>query len=93
MDNTKFAGVNVRTTKEGFALDQTEYIEKVTPLPNDCTFSDFMSKRTQLSWISHTRPEICCSVNMAAQVTNTSFSDEKIGALNKMIKHLKSNAS
>jgi hypothetical protein len=65
----------------------------VTPLPKDCTFSDFMSKRAQLSWISHTRPEICCAVNMAAQVANSSFSDEKISALNKVIKHLKSNTS
>jgi hypothetical protein len=93
MDNTKFEGVNIRTTKEGFTLDQTDYIEKVTPLPKDYIFSDFMSKRAQLSWISHTRPEICCAVNMAAQVTNTSFSDEKICALNKVTKHLKSNAS
>jgi hypothetical protein len=59
MYNTNFAGVNIRTTKEGFTLDQTEYIEKVKPLPKDCTFSDLTSKRAQLSWISHTRPEIC----------------------------------
>jgi Reverse transcriptase (RNA-dependent DNA polymerase) len=65
-DNNNFTGVNIRATEEGFKLDQKDYIEKLKPLLKYCTFSDFMSKRAQLSWISHTRPEICCAVNMAA---------------------------
>jgi Reverse transcriptase (RNA-dependent DNA polymerase) len=90
MDNTKFAGVNITTTDEGFDLDQNDYIARITLLSIDCNFTDFRSKRAQLSWITHTRPEICCAVNMASQVTEKSFSVQKINDLNKVIKHLKS---
>ena len=93
MDSTKFAGVNIQTTAEGFDLDQIDYISKMTLLSIDCTFTEFRSKRAQLSWITHTRPEICCAVNMAAQVTEKSFTIQKINDLNKVIKHLRRNPS
>jgi hypothetical protein len=93
MDNTKFSGVNITTTDEGFDLDQNDYIARIKLLSIDCNFTDFRSKRAQLSWITHTRPEICCAVNMASQVTEKSFSVQKINDLNKVIKHLKSSPS
>jgi hypothetical protein len=87
--HTKFAGVNIQTTANGYDLDQIDYISEITLLSNDCTFTEFRSKRAQLSWITHTWPKICCAVNMAAQVTEKSFTIQKINDLNKVIKHLK----
>jgi hypothetical protein len=43
------------------------------PLKNDATFSDFRSFRAKLSWVTQTRPDISCTVALAAQITANSF--------------------
>jgi hypothetical protein len=62
---------------------------KITLLSTDCTFTDSRSKRAQPSWITHTRTKYAAKFNMAAQVTEKSFTIQKINELNKVIKHLK----
>jgi Reverse transcriptase (RNA-dependent DNA polymerase) len=93
MDNNKFAGVNIVTKSAGFETQQRDYIEKLSILPTEAPFSDFRSKRAQLAWITHTRPDICCAVNMAAQVTEGKYTEKNINDLNKTIIHLKKDPS
>ncbi len=76
MDKFTFAGVQVKTVKNGILLHQKQYAETITPLPADCTFRDFRSKRQQLAWLTHTRPGIATAVNQAAQVTEQKFQCE-----------------
>ena len=45
--------------------------------------------RARLSWTTHTRPDIACSVSMAAQVTDTTFEEKHVKELNDVIKFLK----
>lgn len=89
MDNTTFAGVKVKTVENGFELSQEQYVKKIKVLSTDCSFKEFRSLRHQLAWLTHTRPEICCTVNMAAQVTETKFSSDHIKAINRVVKHVK----
>ncbi len=89
MAPTKFAGVLVSISNEGVTLNQSEYIQRLTILPEDCTFHDLRSMRAKLAWITHTRPDISCAVNMAAQVTEATMSMDHTKALNKVIKHLR----
>lgn len=93
VDNTTFAGVRVKTTNDEFELTQEHYTKKLKILLLDCSFSDFRSLRHQLAWLTHTRPEIYCSVNMAAQVTEQKFTTDHIKAINKVVKHVKGHPS
>lgn len=93
MDNTLFAGVKIKTTSDGFSLSQEHYTKCLRILPKDCTFSDFRSLRHKLAWLTHTRPEICCAVNMAAQVTEKSFNEDHIKAFNRVATHVSKNPS
>jgi hypothetical protein len=45
--------------------------------------------RARLSWTTHNRPDIACSVSMAAQVTDITFEENHVKALNDVIKFLK----
>ena len=85
-----FAGVDIIPKTDGFEISQDKHIEKITILPTDCSFSDFRSKRAQLAWIVHTRPEISFCVSTSAQVTESTMTPEHVKRLNKAIKHVKS---
>ncbi len=86
MDNFTFAGVQVKTVKNGILLHENQYAETITPLPADCSFRDFRSKRQQLSWLTQTRLGIATAVNQAAQVTEQNFNANHTTLLNKVVK-------
>ena len=54
--------------------DQTDPIERMQLLPDDVHFDAFCSSRGALAWITHTRSEIACYANEAAQVTESFWS-------------------
>ena len=89
-DNTRFAGVYINTQKNGFLLHQKEYIKRLKKASTSSTFREFRSTRAQTTWMIHTRPDICCTVNMLAQVTEANFNKKHIRLLNKIINQLKS---
>lgn len=88
LDNMKFSGINISTTRSGMELHQWHYISQIKALPTDSTYSDFLSSRAKMSWLVHTRPDIVCSVAFLAQVTNDTFSSDTIKAHNKVVTHL-----
>lgn len=53
------------------------------------SFSDFRSKRQELAWLTHTRPDIACAVNKASQVTEENISEDDIKKINKVVKTAK----
>ena len=93
MDNTRFAGVYIETKQNGFVVNQKSYSERLSRLNADCIFADFRSARAQLAWLIHTRPSIACDISMAAQVTESSFVEKHINALNKVIKNVELDSS
>jgi len=58
-------------------------------MPHDVSFDKFRSVRAALSWLCHSRPDICCDVNRACQVTDKSFELRHVKALNKTIRRVR----
>jgi len=55
----------------------------------DTSFETFVSARATLAWVAHSRPDLCCAINRAAQVTSTSFCNRHIQEFNKAVKYAK----
>lgn len=83
LDDANFAGVRVKATEFGFKFSQENYARGLRILPTDKNFGDFKSLRHKLAWLTHTRPEICCAVNTAAQVTEEKFGKDSVKLINK----------
>jgi hypothetical protein len=69
-DKLVFTGLEIDASSTDSTISQDGYIKRLTFLRNGCNFSDFRSMRAQLSWTTHTRPYIACSVSTEAQVTD-----------------------
>jgi len=91
LDTFTFAGVELKTTSHGILLHQSTYAAEVQLLKLDSSYEAFRSRRARLGWLTHTSPDICCGVSMAAQVTVDTFSPACITSLNKMVKALRRN--
>jgi hypothetical protein len=90
-DNFKFLGITVRSlAKSWFSISQAEYIAGLEPLVEDCSLIEFRSRRQQLGWLVHTRPDIACGVSFLSQVTNPSSEASK--ALNSVLRYVKRSA-
>ena len=85
-DDIDFLGVHVSTngTENGreFLISQPEYVGKVTLVPMDMFFERFRSSRASFGWFAHIRPDLCCAINRAAQVTRETFQKRRIEELN-----------
>ena len=92
-NKVKFLGVKIVTRRENnktwFEMNQIGYIERLQQIPVNAAFERFRSVRASLSWLCHTRPDICCAVNRACQVVEKKFNKSKIRAINKLIQRLK----
>lgn len=91
-DNVEFLGVKVTTdngVERRFLQSQADYIKNLLPAPLDATFGHFTSVRASLAWVAHSRPNLCCYINRAVQVTEASYSETHRKELNKPIKYSK----
>ena len=93
-DHVEFVGINIRTVteKDGsrtFLANQQHYLAKLKTVPLDSKFEFFRSVRSCVSWLTHTRPDLCCTSNRASQVTKENFSVSDIKQLNDAINCVK----
>jgi len=90
MDNMEFVGVRVTSTPapapRTFTLDQGQYAATLTPLPLDASYKRFTSVRAAVAWLGHTRPDLCCAINKAAQVSEATCEQRHVRALNAAVK-------
>ena len=91
-NNADFLALQVLTkvAKDGSRLletSQPQHLEKLKPIDEGTTFEQFQSVRAAVAWIAHTRPDLYCSINLAAQVTNKTFGKSCVTELNKAINH------
>ena len=77
-ENFKFAGIQIERTEDGYMMHQEKYAVSLTPLSLDCTFKQFRSRRHELAWLKHTRPDLCAAVNLLAQVTEAKFARQHV---------------
>lgn len=68
-----------------FIIHQKSFADRITPLETDISFSDLRSKRQELAWLVHTRPDLACAVNISAQVKKDEFCTEDIKNINKIV--------
>jgi len=88
LDDAEYVGVRVTTAKNTsprLAIDQCIYAVAVKRLPADATFLAFRSVRASVAWLTHTRPDLCCGINLAAQVTEALYGPDAIRNLNVLI--------
>ena len=76
-----------------FELNQCSYIDQLQQIPSNADFTIYRSARAKVSWICHTRPDICCAVNRACQVSELKFQKRHIRSLNKLIRRIKNSKS
>ena len=89
-NNTKFAGVSIEKDDSSFHLHMKEFLDSLSQLSKTASFKDFRSLRAKLAWLVHVRPDICCAVALASQVTEDTFCEKSVSVINKVLTHLKS---
>ena len=90
-DKVQFAGIKIESTPNGFQVHQKHYISMIEEISKEGSFKDSRSLRAQLSWDTHSRPDITCSIAQAAQVTEDLFNSDctkHCKGLNSVVKHL-----
>ena len=75
-DDVKFSGIEIDSVDDEFRVHEQGYMKKVEKLSKDATFSDYRKMRARLAWLTHTRPDICCSVALSPQVTEERFNND-----------------
>lgn len=89
-DNLEFVGAFLKTldgSPRCFVLSQESYVAAASKLPTDISFDAFVSARAGFGWLAHSRPDLCCAINRAAQVTAETFCERHVRELNKAIKY------
>eukprot|EP00168_Porphyra_purpurea_P011369 TRINITY_DN2896_c0_g1_i1.p1 TRINITY_DN2896_c0_g1~~TRINITY_DN2896_c0_g1_i1.p1 ORF type:complete len:816 (+),score=159.39 TRINITY_DN2896_c0_g1_i1:2887-5334(+) len=89
LDKVDFVGVHITTvpgSPRSFNIDQGAYIDRLKLLPDDASFFKFTSVRASLAWLTHTRPDLCCGANIAAQVTEDVYGPAAVKALIALIR-------
>lgn len=83
-----FAGIEIEDTKDGYVMHQSKFAVKINFMPQNATFPMFRSKRQELAWLTHTRPDVSADVNLLAQVTEAQFNRHCITDTNRLIKRI-----
>ena len=87
-ENMRFSGVYIDRSDNGFDIHQRPYIDHLKPLPSDESFVLLRQYRAQLSWLIHSRPDVCMVSSKLAQVTETSFNISHVEQCNTTIRYL-----
>lgn len=90
---TEFLGLNLRTTKKGFAADMATYLERLEELSTDAKFAQFRSIRAMLLWISLVRPDLCAFVSIISSITQDTYDvSTHVSMVNERVVFLKRTA-
>ncbi len=89
-EKMRFSGVHIDKHEDGFEIYQRAYIERVEELHQDSDFVHFRRARAKLSWLVHTRPDICVVTSKLAQVTAETFEGMHVNQYNSAVRYLQS---
>lgn len=73
-------------------MSQLYYPQHLPSLSIGCKFDGFRHHKALFSWLCHTRPELACYANRAAQVSDQTFGRDKVLERNRRIKAARDNA-
>jgi len=91
-DNMDFIGVSIKTAPvppRVLSIDRTGYIDAARKLLISISYDKFVLVRAAFAWLAHSRPDLCCAINRAAQVSTSKLHEEHVKELNKATKHAK----
>jgi len=91
-DELEFIDVSIQTlpgASRPLTLDQVAYIDSLTRFLSSNSYEDFVSARAGFEWLPRGRPDVCCAINRAAQVTTVLFSERHIMECRKAVMHAK----
>lgn len=78
-----FAVIQIFKKGDPFLLDQYFYANKLQPLKPDYTFDLFQARGQELSWLDHTRPDLCVTVAFLSRLSMEKLTRAHILQLNK----------
>lgn len=86
-DDFDFYGLQIRTRDpDHFAISQPYYTRNLRLTPLDADFNTFKRDRALLAWLTHSRPDLACFANRAAQVSEKTFGAHKVRELNRGVR-------
>lgn len=83
-----YAGTDI--TAKSYTLSQTVCIRTLKSMDADAMYEDFASPLQKIAWITHSRPDISCTMSFAAQVILKTFNRTDISKINKLVSYLHS---
>ena len=83
-----FRSTIFKKTSNQFEFYQRACIDRLKKLPCDADFLQLRRSRAQLSWLVHSRPDICVIASKLAQVTESTLERKHINMFNNAIDYL-----
>jgi hypothetical protein len=85
-----FTGLKISRNDDGsIAAEQGNYVATLYQLPLTTSCDAFRSRRQNLAWVCHTRPDIACAVSFTQQITEKKYGPDAIKLFNRVILHLR----
>lgn len=93
-DNVDFLRVIMQSIQKKservFQILRTQYVHRMKLGQLDALFDVFVSIWASFAWLADIRPDLCCALNRASRVTETSYSQRHIKELNSAISYSRS---
>jgi hypothetical protein len=82
----------VNDSTDGFlSLGHPDHASNLSSLSLNCTTKEFRSFRSNISWLSNSRPDIACAAAFLAQVVD--LNETSIRTINKIVRYVVATAS
>ncbi len=81
---SEFTGFIIKRQNENIFISQSHYLQKLSILPKEASFSDFRSMRMRLAWLSNSRPDCLFHISKLTQVTEKDFNSFKTDILKQI---------
>ncbi len=87
-NNRRFSGVYFDKLRECFEIHQRAYVDRLKNLPRDADFTQLRKSRAELSWLVHSRSDICVTASKLALVTEKTFERNHLNMFNTAANYL-----
>lgn len=72
-DNITFAGIGIQKQGKEYLLNKSRYLTGLRDPPLNCSSESFRARRHEISWMTHTRPDLCAAFASMLRITEGKF--------------------